>query len=62
MPWAQVGTLKGEPGQNGAPGPPGPSEVSDDPGNLAELGSDELIYVPAANIPRILFVTVPPHP
>lgn len=30
----------------GPPGPPGPTAVSDDPGNTATLGSDDLIYVP----------------
>jgi hypothetical protein len=34
----------------GATGPAGPSAVSTDPNNLATLGSDNLIAVPAANI------------
>lgn len=61
MPWATVANIKGAPGANGAPGPPGPSEVSADGGNLATLGTDDLVYVPGANIPRMLFVNVPPH-
>jgi hypothetical protein len=30
-------------------GPPGPSEVSDDAGNIAEIGNDGLIWVPNPN-------------
>lgn len=36
----------GRDGRDGARGPAGPAEVSADSGNLACLGSDELVYVP----------------
>lgn len=37
----------GPPGPTGAPGPSGPTVVSSDPGNVAGLGSDGYVYVPA---------------
>lgn len=61
MPWTAIGNIRGQPGIIGPEGPPGPSEVSTDGGNLATLGTDDLVYVPSANIPRMLFVNVPPH-
>jgi hypothetical protein len=39
---------EGPAGAAGAEGPPGPSAVSADPENIARLGSDTLIYVPAS--------------
>jgi hypothetical protein len=41
---------QGIPGTAGPTGPPGPSAVSTDPNNLATLGSDSLISVPASVI------------
>ena len=49
-----LASLEGDPGPQGAtgspgaPGDPGPSAVSTDAGNTATLGTDDLIYVPAA--------------
>src|SRR4249920_1872481 len=34
----------------GAPGPIGPTAVSSDPGNIAVLGSDQLILVPQSTL------------
>lgn len=36
---------KGDPGETGDQGPAGPTAVSADPGNAAELGSDNLLFV-----------------
>ena len=41
-------TTVGNPGPQGIQGPAGPSAVSTDAGNTATLGTDDLIYVPAA--------------
>lgn len=57
MAWSSVANIRGP---EGIAGPPGPSEVSSNAGNLATLGSDDLIYVPSADLPRIKFVLVPP--
>ena len=40
---------QGVPGSTGAAGPQGPTAVSTDAGNSAKLGSDSLVYVPAAS-------------
>jgi hypothetical protein len=37
-------------GPTGPTGPAGPSDVSNDPGNLATLGSDGMVYVPATDL------------
>jgi hypothetical protein len=46
--------LPGPPGPPGQPGSPGPTVVSADPGNLARLGSDNLIYVPIHEPPVLI--------
>jgi hypothetical protein len=56
VPWVNVTNIKGPPGD------PGPTAVSSDSGNVAALGSDDLVFVSGRDLPRIKFVTVPPHP
>lgn len=44
--WDDVGVISGPVGPAGPTGSPGPTAVSSDLGNMAVLGSDNLIYVP----------------
>jgi len=49
----KIGNLVGPPGATGAQGPAPAPTISADAGNLARLGSDKAIYVPASYLPPL---------
>src|ERR1700746_3128765 len=67
MAWNKIGNMEGPagavgpPGSTGPPGPTGPTAVSTDAGNLARLGSDNLVLVPqtAADGPLVIGASTP---